>query len=134
MRDLITGAIAAIVVKAVVAVVILVYHPAVGAEAGWHWPGCHEPPCPPPLAGLAAGQYSASFYAELLEHHPDLCTCGLLCPAKCEAGVGVGVEAPEAPEEPHADGSCVKQCLFGGGATCAACCAAHPKASGCFPH
>ena len=34
-----------------------------------------------------------------------------------------------------ADCSCVKQCLFGGGATCAACCAhGHGKCSGCFPH
>ena len=48
----------------------------------FHWPGCHEPPCPPPL-DTGPRTFTHAELAELLHSHPNLCKCALLCPAKC---------------------------------------------------
>jgi len=51
----------------------------VGGE--WHWPGCSIPPCPPPLQDARVfKQIELNSY---LGEYPNLCTCALLCPAKC---------------------------------------------------
>ena len=70
----------------------------------WHWPGCSEPPCPPPLTDDQR--------AALVEAHPSLCTCGLLCPAKCEEGppsaAGLTAPPPENVEHCGCEGTCSK--------------------------
>jgi len=103
----------------------------------WHWPGCTIPPCPPPLDG-GPQTFTAAELAHLLQENPGLCTCALLCPAKCEPPPQQDAPCPY-PELDEgigsADCSCVKQCLVGGAATCEECCRhGHGKCSGCFPH
>lgn len=86
------------------------------AEVGWHWPGCTEPPCPPPLTD---GQYQALLdYLGATASDPVLaelgidcsgincaCTCGLLCPAKCDTVLTDCGKTHDTPLE-----CCVQEC------------------------